>query len=104
MGLGKTIQVLGVLSMSRRNEQKGTDLIVVPASLVDNRRNFVAADRERGQKPFLMSLQPGHLEGAMVEIRSKFLERGIATFAGFQQGANALSKAISHHRFRAGLD
>ena len=38
MGLGKTIQVLGVLAMSRRNKEKGTDLLVVPASLVDNWR------------------------------------------------------------------
>jgi superfamily II DNA or RNA helicase len=38
MGLGKTIQVLGVLSMCRCNEEKGTDLLVVPASLVDNWR------------------------------------------------------------------
>jgi superfamily II DNA or RNA helicase len=38
MGLGKTIQVLGVLSMSRRIKEKGTDLIVMPASLVDNWR------------------------------------------------------------------
>ncbi len=41
MGLGKTIQVLGLLSMSRRdrsNTEKGTDLLVVPASLVDNWR------------------------------------------------------------------
>jgi superfamily II DNA or RNA helicase len=38
MGLGKTIQVLGVLSMSRHDKEKGTDLIVVPASLVDNWR------------------------------------------------------------------
>jgi non-specific serine/threonine protein kinase len=36
MGLGKTIQVLGVLSLCRCNEEKGTDLLVVPASLVDN--------------------------------------------------------------------
>lgn len=36
MGLGKTIQVLGVLSMSRHKKKKGTDLLVVPASLVDN--------------------------------------------------------------------
>ncbi len=36
MGLGKTIQVLGILAMSRRNKEKGTDLLVVPASLVDN--------------------------------------------------------------------
>ena len=44
MGLGKTIQVLGVLSLSRRNNlsrhnrEKGTDLLVVPASLLDNWR------------------------------------------------------------------
>ena len=38
MGLGKTIQVLGVLNMSRREKDKGTDLLVVPASLVDNWR------------------------------------------------------------------
>jgi non-specific serine/threonine protein kinase len=38
MGLGKTIQVLGVLNMSRRDKEKGTDLLVMPASLVDNWR------------------------------------------------------------------
>ena len=44
MGLGKTIQVLGVLAMRRRqqgkqgNKNKGSDLLVVPASLVDNWR------------------------------------------------------------------
>ena len=38
MGLGKTIQVLGLLSLSRRNREPGTDLLVVPASLVDNWR------------------------------------------------------------------
>ncbi len=38
MGLGKTIQVLGVLSISHRNREQGTDLLVVPASLVDNWR------------------------------------------------------------------
>ena len=38
MGLGKTIQVLGVLEMARRRGEAGTDLIVVPASLLDNWR------------------------------------------------------------------
>jgi len=38
MGLGKTIQVLGLLSMSPRKQEKGTDLLIVPASLVDNWR------------------------------------------------------------------
>ncbi len=38
MGLGKTIQVLGVLSLARKKKEKGTDLLVVPASLIDNWR------------------------------------------------------------------
>jgi non-specific serine/threonine protein kinase len=38
MGLGKTIQVLGILAMSRSDREKGTDLLVVPASLLDNWR------------------------------------------------------------------
>lgn len=36
MGLGKTIQVLALLSMLKRKKSAGTDLLVVPASLIDN--------------------------------------------------------------------
>ena len=38
MGLGKTIQVLGVLSLAKAQgrKERGTDLLVVPASLVEN--------------------------------------------------------------------
>jgi non-specific serine/threonine protein kinase len=38
MGLGKTIQVLAVLSLILRSREKGTDLLVVPASIIDNWR------------------------------------------------------------------
>lgn len=38
MGLGKTVQVLAVLSLSQRNRETGTDLLVVPASILDNWR------------------------------------------------------------------
>jgi non-specific serine/threonine protein kinase len=38
MGLGKTVQVLAVLSLARRNREAGTDLLVVPASILDNWR------------------------------------------------------------------
>ncbi len=38
MGLGKTVQVLAVLSISQRKKETGTDLLVVPASLLDNWR------------------------------------------------------------------
>jgi non-specific serine/threonine protein kinase len=38
MGLGKTLQVLAVMSLARRAQEAGTDLLVVPASLIDNWR------------------------------------------------------------------
>jgi non-specific serine/threonine protein kinase len=38
MGLGKTVQVLAVLSLARRKAEKGADLLVVPASIIDNWR------------------------------------------------------------------
>jgi acyl-CoA synthetase (NDP forming) len=77
---------------------------LMSATLLDKMLTLMSDYKKRCQKPFVMILQPGHVEGEMVKIRAKFLERGIATFAGFQQGANALSKVIDHHRFRAGLD
>jgi non-specific serine/threonine protein kinase len=42
MGLGKTIQVLGLLNMNRSPKATDTDLLVVPASLVDNWRSEAA--------------------------------------------------------------
>ena len=38
MGLGKTIQVLGALSLAKRNGEEGVDLLIAPASLLDNWR------------------------------------------------------------------
>ncbi len=38
MGLGKTIQVIALLSMLKKSREEGTDLLVVPASLVENWR------------------------------------------------------------------
>jgi len=38
MGLGKTVQVLGLISLLRMEGADGTDLLVVPASLIDNWR------------------------------------------------------------------
>jgi non-specific serine/threonine protein kinase len=42
MGLGKTVQVLALLSLSLHNREKGTDLLVVPASIIDNWRSEIA--------------------------------------------------------------
>lgn len=70
-------------------------------NLLDNLLHVLSEHKERSRKPFLMILQPGHLEGDIAEIRGKLLARGIATFGSFQQGANALAKTIAYHRFQA---
>ncbi|MEE9126314.1 MAG: DEAD/DEAH box helicase [Planctomycetota bacterium] len=64
MGLGKTIQALGVLAMGRRQQgkqgkkSKGSDLLVVPASLVDNWR--LEIDRFAPELKVLIS-HPSHI-------------------------------------------
>jgi acyl-CoA synthetase (NDP forming) len=63
--------------------------------------DMLAAHRERSQKPFLVVLHPGHLEAFVAEERQKYVERGIPTFAGFQQAANAFAKVIEYRRFLA---
>ena len=69
--------------------------------LLDSLLDLLSAHRERSSKPFAMILQPGHLEEQMVEVRRKLLDRGIATFATFHQGANALRKTIDYYQARA---
>ena len=68
MGLGKTIQVLGVLSLGLKRGNKGTDLLVVPASLIDNWRQEI----ERFA-PFLKVLvaHPSHLPPAELKKLSR---------------------------------
>ena len=61
MGLGKTIQVLALLSLVLKTGKKETDLLVVPASLIDNWHQEI----ER-HAPFLKVLiaHPSHLPSA----------------------------------------
>jgi hypothetical protein len=40
----------------------------------------------------------------MLEIRTKLLERGVATFTSFQAAARALSRAIAYWRRRKGRE
>jgi len=42
MGLGKTIQVIGLMSLVKAAGQPGTDILVVPASLIENWRSEIA--------------------------------------------------------------
>ena len=68
MGLGKTIQVLGLLSLSRRNREPGTDLLVVPASLVDNWR--LEIERFAPQLKVLIA-HPSHISSRELKQLSK---------------------------------
>lgn len=68
MGLGKTIQVLGVLNISKQNKEKGTDLLIVPASLVDNWR--LEVERFAPQLKVLIA-HPSHIPSPDLKKLSK---------------------------------
>jgi len=76
MGLGKTIQVLGLLSLSRRARQRGTDLLVVPASLVDNWR--LEIERFAPELKVLVA-HPSHIPSAKLR---KLPVRQVAAYHG----------------------
>jgi len=73
-------------------------------ALLDQLADTLATHRERSAKPFIAIVHPGHVEDVMAEVRSKLLERRIATFGSFRAGARALRRAIDYWRFREGLD
>lgn len=72
MGLGKTIQVLGILSMSLRQKETGTDLLIVPASLVENWRLEI----ERfAQKLKVLVAHPSRIPSAeLKKIKTGYVE------------------------------
>jgi acetate---CoA ligase (ADP-forming) len=74
---------------------------ILHSSLLEGLISLLSEHKERSRKAFLLILQAGNQEKKIAEIRGKFLARGIATFGSFQQGANALAKAIAYHRWRA---
>jgi acetyl-CoA synthetase (ADP-forming)/acetyltransferase len=71
------------------------------SSLLKSLLDVLSGHKERSRKPFLLILQAGAQEKEIAEVRGKFLERGIAAFGSFQQGANALAKIITYHRLQA---
>jgi acetyl-CoA synthetase (ADP-forming)/acetyltransferase len=74
-----------------------------PASF-DVMLDTLSAHREKSPKPFVVILQPQHVEDAVVLARKRIQERGLAVFASFERAARALKRAIDYHRFRAGLE
>jgi acyl-CoA synthetase (NDP forming) len=74
-----------------------------PASL-DAMLDTLAEHRDRSPKPFVVVLQPQHVEEIVIEARKKVQERRIAVFASFERAARALRRAVDYHRFSARLD
>jgi len=74
------------------------------SSLLNSLLDVLSEHRERSDKPFLLILQAGAQEKEIAEVRGRFLERGIATFGSFHQGANALAKVVAYHRWRGETD
>ena len=74
-----------------------------PASL-DTLLDTLTAHRDRSSKPFVVILQPQHVEDLVHQARLRVQERGLAAFASFDRAARALRRAIEYHRFKAGVD
>ncbi len=66
--------------------------------------DMLAAHKENSKRPFLAILHPGHLEAFVAQERQKYVERGIPTFADFQQAANAFAKVVEYYRFASGVE
>jgi acyl-CoA synthetase (NDP forming) len=73
-------------------------------AILDAFVELLASQREQSRKPFLAIAHPSHLEDVMLEIRTRLLERNVATFTSFQAAARAMSRAIGYWRTRKGLE
>jgi len=72
--------------------------------LMDAMVDALAAQKDKSSKPFLAIAQASHLEDVLREMRSKLLDRGVATFTSFAAAAKAMRRATAYWRFREGLD
>jgi acyl-CoA synthetase (NDP forming) len=71
---------------------------------LDRLLDTLVAHRDRSSKPFLVILQPQHVEEVVMQARKKVQDRGLAVFASFERAARAFKRAVDHHRFAAGTD
>ena len=67
-------------------------------AILENFVEMLAKQKERSRKPFLAIAHPGHVEDVMAEMRSKLLERGVATFTSFGAAARAQARAVGYRR------
>jgi acyl-CoA synthetase (NDP forming) len=73
-------------------------------ALLDHLVQTLGAHQERSSKPFATVVHPGHMEDVSAQIRNRLLERGVAVFAGFEQAARAMARAIGYWRRRQGME
>jgi len=71
---------------------------------LDAMLDTLTAHRDRSSKPFVVIMQPQHVEDLVHQARLRVQERGLAAFASFDRAARALKRAIDYHRFKAGVD
>jgi acyl-CoA synthetase (NDP forming) len=71
---------------------------------LDKLLDTLTAHRDRSSKPFLVVLQPQHVEEVVMQARKKVQDRGLAVFASFERAARAFNRAVLYHRFAAGMD
>jgi acyl-CoA synthetase (NDP forming) len=69
-------------------------------AIMDAFVDTLARHREASRKPFLAIAHPGHVEDVMAEMRTKLLERGVATFTSFDAAARAQARAVGYWRRR----
>jgi acyl-CoA synthetase (NDP forming) len=69
--------------------------------MLDSMVDLLARQKESSPKPFLAIAHPSHVEDTMAEIRSRLLDRGVATFTSFQSAARAYAKASAYWARRA---
>jgi acyl-CoA synthetase (NDP forming) len=71
-----------------------------PASL-DGMLDTLSAHAEQSSKPFVLILQPQHVEDIVTMARKKVQDRGLAVFPSFERAARAFRRAVEYHRSRS---
>jgi len=66
-----------------------------PSSL-DTMLDLLVKHRERSEKPFVLTLHPGHVEEVTAQARAKVVERGLPVFHSFERAARSLALATDY--------
>ena len=67
---------------------------------LDRLLDGLVAFRDRTSKPFVTIMHPGNQEALVAELRSRVVERGLASFASFERAARAVAKVAAYWGWR----